>query len=135
MSYARDDGAGRPRSARASASSFARRQRQARLPSVRKLAALTGFRARWSLREGLAETMRFYVPEFDLVASAPLDAPPVSPTFSASTPFLASSMARVACRCRSIAATLLIEENSRGSIAEEASIDTFRATESLIRYG
>jgi nucleoside-diphosphate-sugar epimerase len=34
-----------------------------RLPSIRKLQALTGFRARWSLRAGLAETMRYYVPE------------------------------------------------------------------------
>jgi nucleoside-diphosphate-sugar epimerase len=34
-----------------------------RLPCIRKLHELTGFRARWSLDDGLAETMRFYVPE------------------------------------------------------------------------
>lgn len=34
-----------------------------RVPSIRKLEELTGFRARWSLDEGLAETIRFYVPE------------------------------------------------------------------------
>jgi nucleoside-diphosphate-sugar epimerase len=34
-----------------------------RLPSIRKLQLLTGFRAQWSLRDGLAETMRYYVPE------------------------------------------------------------------------
>jgi nucleoside-diphosphate-sugar epimerase len=34
-----------------------------RVPSIRKLRELTGFRARWSLDDGLAETIRFYVPE------------------------------------------------------------------------
>lgn len=34
-----------------------------RLPSIRKLQEATGFRRRWSLDDGLAETIRFYVPE------------------------------------------------------------------------
>ena len=34
-----------------------------RLPSIGKLQALTGFRARWSLEEGLLEAIRFYAPE------------------------------------------------------------------------
>jgi nucleoside-diphosphate-sugar epimerase len=34
-----------------------------RVASIAKLQELTGFRPRWSLSAGLAETMRFYVPE------------------------------------------------------------------------
>ena len=34
-----------------------------RLPDVGKLQELTGFRARWSLEEGLLEAIRFYAPE------------------------------------------------------------------------
>jgi nucleoside-diphosphate-sugar epimerase len=34
-----------------------------RAPSIGKLQALTDFHARWSLRDGLAETMRFYLTE------------------------------------------------------------------------
>jgi UDP-glucose 4-epimerase len=34
-----------------------------RVPSIEKLRERTGFQARWSLEEGLLETIRFYVPE------------------------------------------------------------------------
>jgi nucleoside-diphosphate-sugar epimerase len=34
-----------------------------RAPSIRKLEQRTGFHARWTLDDGLAETIRFYVPE------------------------------------------------------------------------
>ncbi|REK19230.1 MAG: NAD-dependent epimerase/dehydratase family protein [Planctomycetota bacterium] len=34
-----------------------------RAPSIEKLQKLTGFQARWSLDDGLMETIRFYVPE------------------------------------------------------------------------
>ncbi len=44
-----------------------------RLPSIAKLQDLTGFRARWSLDDGLREAIRFYSPELlpvDSLASA-----------------------------------------------------------------
>jgi nucleoside-diphosphate-sugar epimerase len=34
-----------------------------RLPSIEKLKNLTGFRAQWSLEDGLIEAIRFYAPE------------------------------------------------------------------------
>lgn len=41
-----------------------------RLPSIGKLQELTGFRARWSLEEGLLEAIRFYAPELLPVAAS-----------------------------------------------------------------
>lgn len=45
-----------------------------RVPSIGKLRELTGFHQHWSTADGLAETMRFYVPEL-LIQSAPASAP------------------------------------------------------------
>lgn len=45
-----------------------------RAPSTAKLRELTGFEPRWSLADGLAETMRFYVPQLMAGSTAPATA-------------------------------------------------------------